>query len=515
MCTWGRRTRSIMLKDTSFAANYAATITDANGCKINTGIMELENPDPIEIEVNTLDIPSCFGDSTGIISVTAIGGTGELSYQWSNGDSLPYLTDLGEGQYQLTVIDGNDCSENALYEINWPPPITAKEDRFIRGCNTLDSVCITAIGGVAPYAFSWSHGDSISCVRDVPIGDYSVTVTDDVGCTKEVMSIKIPEEVDPMYLQQLPSNDSICFGEENGEIIVAIEGGKLPYQYIWEHGATGIISDNKLSLTDLPLGSYQVTITDNEGCTSISPWFFIEMGSKLIAQTTSIENVKCKQGSDGSIDISVSGSFPPYQFVWTNAAGDTVSTDQHAKGLPVGEFFSFITDAQGCTDQLSDFIAEPSQHLGLDTFEVHPVTCFEDHDGEITIFPKGGTPPYSYDWSNSAITQNISDLTPGEYTLLMSDANDCLYQNTIIVDGPDAPLGISFYEIQSPTCFGENTGQIEIEIVGGTEPYTYDWGVTNDKNLTGVKAGEYMLTVYDNTFECTIDSILKFPNRPN
>ncbi len=514
VCSWGDVPDNNCSRTLLTPANYAATITDANGCKINTDLIVLENPPPIEVELQTLDVPTCYGDSTGIISVEATGGTGNLNYQWSNGLTIPVLSRLGEGQYHLTVFDENNCSENFLYEINWPPPITTEEERFIRGCNTLDSVCVITNGGVAPYTYDWSHGDSVTCLKDVPIGDYSVTITDDVGCSEEVTSIKVPEEVEPMYLQQMDSNDSICFGQNNGEITISIEGGSLPYQYIWEHGVTGSIFNNELSLTNLPLGGYQVTITDSEGCTSSSPWFFVEMGSKLIAQTTLVENVNCKQGTDGSIDISILGSYPPYQVVWTNNAGDTVSVNQNPIGLPAGEYYAQITDTQGCSDQLSEIITEPSEHLGLDTFFVTPVTCFEDQDGEIDIFPMGGTPPYAYDWSNLAITQNVSDLSVGSYTLLMTDANDCLYQNTILVDGPDAPLSLSYYEIQMPECNGESNGQIEIEIVGGTSPYTFDWGVSNDEDLSNITAGQYFLTVYDNTLECLYDTVFEVLEPP-
>ncbi len=493
------------------SGNYVSTITDANGCKLATGFILLTDPEPLQLELQTFDQPTCYGDSTGIIEVSTTGGTGQVRFNWSTGDTIPHLHNLPPGNYNLFVEDEKGCSELRAYEIVWPLPLRPAEQRFITGCNSLDSVCIEITGGIGPYSYSWNNGDSSSCLVDVATGDYTVTVTDAVGCTEELMSVKVPDDVEAIYLQKLPSRDTICFNETDGGLSVLIEGGAYPLQYIWDNGTMGLTNDTILHLTGLAQGNYQLTITDDGGCTSVTPVFTVVGGGDIFSQIANFKDINCKNGADGEIELSVTGGFAPYTYLWTNEAGDTIGTAANIAGLPAGTYHAQIFDSQGCFGEISKAILEPELELGIDSFNTTAITCFGDEDGSIDIFPTGGTMPYFFEWSNGGGNEDQFFLPAGPYNLTLTDARDCIYETTFQIVGPTGPLSLEFVDIQEPLCYGGTSGHININMVGGTQPYYYDWGISNNEDLSLIGAGDYFLTVFDNTFECRFDTSLVVP----
>ena len=504
---WGDTYENTKDRNLLAEGNYFATVSDANGCFIMTGDIFLEDPLPISIDLLAIDTPVCHGDSTGIVEVLASGGTGNLKYQWSTGDTSSWLNGLGQGVYTLSVTDEKNCASNSIYEITWPQPLSIKENRFISGCHSLDSICIDVSGGVGGYSFAWSHGDSSSCLVDVPIGDYVVTITDEAGCTQELMSIKVTDGANPIYLQKLQSKDSICYGETTGELAIYVDGGAYPYQYIWDNGITGTSSDSVLVLGNLEDGYYQVTITDNEGCTSVSTYLPIIEGSPL-SSSILVSDAKCKEGAEGQISISTSGGFLPYQYIWKDLSGDTLYNggSNTITDLSAGKYFLQLIDSQNCTQDTSASVFEPLYHLRIDTFHSTLTTCFGDEDGSINITPFGGTGPYEYLWNNGAVTQNISDISVGAYAVMIIDANDCILYDTFNVEGPNRPLTLDSFAIVEPMCFGEASGSIDVDMGGGTVPYTYDWGISNQEDLLNVGANQYALHVIDGTMLCIYDT---------
>ncbi|MEZ4935570.1 MAG: T9SS type A sorting domain-containing protein [Saprospiraceae bacterium] len=513
-CSWDDVPDLGCVRTNLLHGNYAATVTDANGCTIASNLLTLENPNPIELELEGIDVPACYGDSTGSIEVVATGGTGLLHYNWSSGDTASIISGLGSGIFTLSVKDENDCAVNQQYEVIWPLPMEVEEKRFISGCNTLDSVSLIVSGGVGGFGYSWNHGNSTNTLANVPVGDYTVTITDQAGCTLEVSSIKIPEIVQPMYLQQMNSRDSICLGATDGELNIFIEGGQSPYQYIWDHGIAGNTSAQTLILNNLEPGIYQVTLTDSDGCVSVSPSYFIIEGSEVVATVSDLSQVNCKDEANGSIDINIIGGFPVYETIWQNSIGDTLSQSAVVFGLPAGMYTAHITDSQQCPETISVTITEPDLPLGIIEEVISPVVCFGDENGSIDISPTGGTKPYFFTWSNLATTEDLTNIPVGTYDLLVTDGNDCPFRDTFIIEGPDQPLGLNFYEILSPACYEDENGSINVEIVGGTPPYTYDWGVSNDEDLLNAGAGTYQLTVYDSTDKCVYDTLFEIAEPP-
>ncbi|MEO1438745.1 MAG: SprB repeat-containing protein, partial [Bacteroidota bacterium] len=177
-------------------------------------------------------------------------------------------------------------------------------------------------------------------------GDYAVTVTDNNGCMIE-SSASITE---PTELMASATGEALlCFGDSDGDIDLTVSGGTLPYTYSWDNGA-GTDEDP----SDLPVGDYAVTVTDNNGCTIESSASIAEP-TELIASVTG-EALLCFGDSDGDIDLTVSGGTLPYTYSWDNGAG----TDEDPSDLTAGDYTVTVTDNNGCTIESSASITEPT-----------------------------------------------------------------------------------------------------------------------------------------------------------
>ncbi|HFA49975.1 MAG TPA: T9SS type A sorting domain-containing protein [Bacteroidetes bacterium] len=496
--------------------NYLATAYDAAGCELSSGLVFLGEPDPLEIELLSIDQPICSGDFTGNIEVQVAGGTGSRQILWDNGVAgAETLTGLGEGTYTCKVQDEKGCVKERAFQINWPLPIQTEIDQAITGCNggVIDSTCLVVSGGLTPYVYDWSNGDSTSCLIGVPTGDYSVTITDAVGCSQEHMSVKVPDDIQVISLEQLPSSDKVCFNDSTGELSVGINGGVLPYQFIWDNGEMGLSDTNIVSLSNLPAGHYQLTVTDAVGCTIATQELSIIGEDELVSEILQVRDVSCFGGIDGSIDMDVSGGFMPYTVVWRNEEGDSIASGEDLDNRFAGDYFIEIKDANDCLATNSVTIRQPERSLSVDSFEIAQPSCFGEMDGQVNIFPGGGTPLYSFEWSNGAVGEDLDGLGEGSYFLTMTDANGCVYQSSaFVIAGPAKPLTLDSFEITGPLCFGEASGSIEVHLSGGTRPYFYDWQVGNDSVLLGRPAGEYFLNVFDANFCPPFDTSFVLPD---
>ncbi|MFQ5447510.1 MAG: T9SS type A sorting domain-containing protein, partial [Saprospiraceae bacterium] len=498
------------------AGNYTATITDDMGCKLYLDLIPLSEPPLLEVNLESLEGITCAGGADGFIDVTATGGTGPLDYSWSNGAGTEDLTGLGAGVYKLTITDANSCvTVSPEYSIESPAPIVAEADVVIpSGCEfaQFDSVCLNVSGGVGMFEYAWSNGAETPCLLGAESGDYSVTLTDESGCTLEVMSVKVPEDVIPVSVTQAPGGvQDICDGASNGVLSVVIAGGAKPFQYIWSSGEFGITDADTLQNDSLEGGQYNVTITDDYGCTAVSEWMPVTMYTPVspVIPGEEVSHVKCKQGHDGALNLNVSGGLPPYQYLWTNAAGDTVAVSEDLDNLAAGNYFVVVTDSLGCTGAASVDINEPASFMNIlsPAPKIRDVSCFGFHDGHIDLSPAGGVPPYSFQWSNSDTTEDVQGLAPGVYTVTITDANICaLISQPFEITEPASKLSLADYHVMEPTCFNLGDGYIDVDLTGGTPPYFYSWDLPSaNEDLFGIGAGTYNLTVLD-TNSCVFDT---------
>ncbi len=344
------------------------------------------------------------------------------------------------------------------------------------------SVTTTCLAGTSPYTYSWNTGATTSNINPCPTVTtiYTVVVTDANAATA---SATAQVTVSPPMTLGTNTVDVKCNGGFTGSATVSsITGGTSPYTYSWAggFGTTGFA-------TGLSAGNYSITITDSFGCTKTAG-FVVNQPTALVLNPGSAA-VLCNGGSTGSASVTASGGTTSYTYAWNNG-----QTNANATGLSAGTYTVTVTDANACTKSVTVSVTQPTAIITTTTVTASTCTL----GGTATASSGGGTGVYSYLWSNGQTTQTATGLAIGNYTVTVSDANNCTQTATASIIGTSGPTaGISI--ANNLKCFNDNSGSTTVTATGGTGSYTYSWnnGQTN-ANATGLNAGSYTVTVTDN-----------------
>ncbi|MEL6867706.1 MAG: SprB repeat-containing protein, partial [Bacteroidota bacterium] len=264
-------------------------------------------------------------------------------------------------------------------------------------------------GGVPPYSYLWSNGATNQILTGLPAGTYSVTVTDQIGTTASA-SGTVNEPAQTMSIS-LNANYETCVGSADAHAGVETTGGVFPYTYLWSNGGTTFI------IEDLSAGIYTVTVTDAVGCT-ISGSIEVELSPEGIWLMTSSTPVSCNGGNDGTAHVSIMTGTPPFVVIWSDG-----QTGEDPVDLAAGTYSVTVTDVNGCTNEMTVDVTEPPIIDGF--FNTNNNTDCASPNGSITSTIFGGTPGYTYQWSNGDNTPSINGLAAGDYTLTVTDANNC------------------------------------------------------------------------------------------
>jgi len=275
--------------------------------------------------------------------------------------------------------------------------------------------------------------------------------------------------------------NATCNGIANGSIDITGNGGAGGYSYTWSNSS---ISED-LSL--LNPGTYIVTVKDSTGCSAYKS-FTVSADTK-IQVTATFALPTCNQ-TNGSINITVNGGTSPYTYNWTNGA-----TTEDIQNIGTGFYKVEITDANGCKTE-SGYNLKENNTLKLSA-SVTQTNCVDDASGAVDLTVTGGTAPYTYSWSNGLITEDLSNLSTGLYTVIVTDANGCTATLRVSVSKKTLDVNAS---VTQPLCNGDATGSITITSVNGVSPFTYLWS-TGDTgtSIDGLSPGSYNVTVTDST----------------
>ena len=446
--------------------------------------------EPLVLQANPLtDSIKCFGDS-GIVYSQPLGGTAPFSYLWSNGSTNDSTT-FAAGSYFLTVTDANGCQSTNGFIVTEPTPLMV--DSFIYNSiscyNQVDgSVYVYFSGGTPPYTYSWQPPISNTYfATNLAVGLYTVTVKDAKNCT-------LPYQIN--MLQPLPlqvnfqKQNPTCNGIANGWIKIVPTGGGQPYSYSWSPNVS-----NTDSAGNLPQGTYLVTVTDARGCVQTKS-ISLTQPPALVPNAYTFANVKCNGQQTGKAKASASGGTPPYSYLWSNA-----STNDSLLNVAAGNYSVIITDAQGCSDTLWIIITEPSA-LVISP-QISSVLCYGQSNGKIKLNATGGIAPYLYQWQpNVSNNDSAYNIAAGNYIITIIDGNLC---QTIINLSVTQPDSISVTVNQTNVlCYGNNTGSISLNVLGGILPYSYQWmpNVSNTNSAGNLAAGIYNITISDSN-NCT------------
>jgi len=459
--------------------SYSVTVTDNHGCT-QTASAIITEPTAISAAASAVDI-GCNGGTDGSVTLSVNGGTAPYTYAWSNSATTQNLSGIAAGTYSVTITDDNNCTHTASVVITEPAGMSASTTVADVSCNggTNGSVNLSVSGGALPYTFSWSNSATTQNISGVAAGTYSVIVTDNNGCERTT-SVSITEPA--VMSASVISTDIACNGQTNGAVSLTVNGGTAPYTYAWNNSAT------TQNISALAAGTYSVIVTDNNGCTQTSSVSVTE--PVVISASATATNALCNNGTNGNANLSVSGGTGPYAYSWNNSA-----TTQNISNLAAGTYSVVVTDDNGCTQTASVIVTEPGAILSTAT--ATNVLCNGGTNGNVNLSVNGGTAPYTYAWNNSAITQDISNLAVGTYSVIITDDNGCTQTSSITVTQPNAIVPST--TVTDVLCNAGTNGDVNLSVNGGTAPYTYAWNnsaITQD--ISNLAAGTYSVIITDN-----------------
>ncbi len=453
---------------TTYTASYLVT-----GCPSvsGTGTVTVNPLQPI-----TGNLTACLGLNSQLANVVAPGTWSSSNIGVATISSNGLVAGVSAGTSTITYNASNGCSTTAQFTV-YPQPILTANPSNVLCFGGSGSVVLNATGANAPYTYGGSPTQNLSP------GTYTYTATSTNGCVSAPVSITITQPQVGLILSNTQVN-VLCFGNNTGSIDLTVTGGTGPYTYAWSNNTTAQDPSNLIA------GVYTVTVTDANGCTATATVTITQPASALVATTTQVM-IACFGGSTGSVNMTPTGGTAPYTYVWTGG-----STAQSAIGVPAGTYTVVVTDANGCTTTISATITQPQAPLSLATTQVN-VLCFGNSTGSIDLSPSGGTPGYTYAWSNNSTIQDPLNLIAGTYTVVVTDANGCIDTTSVIITQPQSGLSLSSTQV-NVLCFGNNTGAINLTVAGGTAPYTYAWSNnTTAQDPSNLIAGVYTVTVTD------------------
>ncbi|MGB0403423.1 MAG: SprB repeat-containing protein, partial [Salibacteraceae bacterium] len=354
----------------------------------------------------------------------------------------------------------------------------------------------------AGISYSWNSNpiQTDSIASNLVANTYIVTATNLVGCDAKD-TVVITEPALGIVLSSTVVNDLDCKGDTNGSISVEVTGGTLAYGFDW-FNVPGVLTSPDSVATNLRGGTlYQVAVVDGNTCKDTIDVQLTEPSGITFGTSTQVD-VLCKGLSTGSITVVPSGGTGPYSPTYT--WNPNVSTTSTATLLAAGSYSVTATDANGCTNDTTFIITEPTNGITFGTSTQVDVLCKGLSTGSITVVPSGGTNPFSptYTWNpNVSTTSSATLLAAGSYSVTATDANGCPGDTTFTITEPATTTTFGGSSQIDVLCKGASTGSITVVPSGGVLPYSaaYTWSpnVSTTSTATLLAAGSYSVTATD------------------
>ncbi len=329
------------------------------------------------------------------------------------------INNLTPGTYCVTITDANGCTISNCtvvnpFGCNISLEISDVNSTCVDDCN--GSIDLTVNGGETPYIYGWSDGNADEDRTMLCADNYSVTVTDNNGCSSTISTVI---QTFPEMILNTASIDALCFGSCDGAIDLTVEGGLSPFTYDWSDDNLDGIEDP----SNLCAGDYSVIVSDNNDCSVMASISIAEPAEMIVFPN--VVDASCFEECDGFVNITVSGGTLPYSF------------SGPIDNLCAGTYTITVTDSNGCTATESFDIEEPDE-IVITIDEIgHEMNA--QSDGFINVTIEGGTPDFEYKWmlvgSTVSVDEDPTGLAAGSYTLEVTDANGCVVSmEEIIVD---------------------------------------------------------------------------------
>lgn len=404
------------------SGTYTITVTDSKGCtKTATAVVGASSSVTASIP-NSVNV-SCNGGTNGTATAGCANCTGAMTYLWSNAQTIQTATGLASGTYTVTVTDANNCTSTVSVNITQPTVLS-----IINALN--DTICLSQFssitpagsGGTGPYGYSWSNGNTNALLSVSPAvtTSYTVTVTDNKGCTK-TQSVTV--YVSPALTVTTSNDTTICSGSAVNVSCLA-GGGNTTYTYNWNGGlniTSGFIVNPTKDTTLI------IKLTDNCGTPAVYDTVHIYVITPMVLNFPTVVNVSCNGGSNGSATVAIVGGVPVFVYAWSNGQTNATST-----GLASGTYTVTITDGNTCSMSSSVVITQPT---ALAITGMPNATICLSQNATITPVVNGGTPTYTYIWSSAQTTSTItvSPTTATTYTVTVTDSKGCTKTQSVTI----------------------------------------------------------------------------------
>ncbi|MBK7335086.1 MAG: proprotein convertase P-domain-containing protein [Saprospirales bacterium] len=468
------------------AGMYEVEVTDDNGCQATATITISQPASALSATASQTDI-SCFEENQGQAQVTPTGGTvgSGYTYLWSNSAQTASVSGLSPQVYTVTVTDGNGCQASASVNISQYEPMTITMIFAPVSCfgSTDGELAVTAIeggseSGIVTYSWSSNPGWNDDVISGLSGNqDYTVTVTDDQGCSAtQTIFLEEPEAM----VVQLNGLDALCFGTDDGSAtVVSVLNATGAISYLWDPNAGSQITQTAIGLS---AGIYSVEVTDLLGCKGAA---VIEIDQPAPLQVDfAVSPNDCYGFQEGAVSVTPDGGIEPYQYNWSTGAGAN-AIDQ----LPAGLYYLTLTDANGCFREDSVEVSQPgpiSPELAITD-----VSCFGDRDGRIQISTQGGTGPYLYSLNGIDYTgsSTLVGLFAGDYSLTIRDAKGCFWSQEVVVGQPPA-LEILIAQAPEITMNLGETVTLTSSTTNNQGPVLITWTAPYDGTLSCTECSE-------------------------
>lgn len=474
-------------------AEYAITVTDQNQCTATTSF-EITEPQPVTTEVFSTDL-GCAGECNGTVVQNAAGGTGPFEFIVTTLAGAGADPDaLCAGTYLANTIDANNCVVQDTVVISEPPPIEFEVVVSNVSCagEADGSICVVgATGGNGELLYQVDPPEdpfvNTPCF-DLPVGTYTINVTDESNCTVSVTGLTLIEP-DPMQL--ILNTDPIsCFGFDDGLVQISAIGGTGEIELI-----SPVATTLPHTLEGLGAGTTTLTIQDESGCTLESDINLVEP-DPLTLEVLSTQNIACGGDCNGSAVLDFEGGTGTVQLELNG------NTNFNLGALCAGEYEAVVTDANGC-ETTTPFIIDSPPALEV-LMAVTDVTCTGMDDGAANIFPVGGTGVLAWEIFPEGL--DLDNLSEGEYAVTVVDAVGCTEDTTFMV-GAEEVTDMTVAMLSSPvTCWNESDGTATASVTGGYAPITYLWSdpsAQTNATATGLPEDMYAVVITD-SLGCTI-----------
>ena len=434
-----------------YAGQYTCTVTDVNGC-ILTPSPSFTLTEPAILTVSGTSSTSndgayninCNGGTGSIIMTVTGGSVGNYNYTWSttNGSGIVQgqkdQSALTAGTYHLEVTDLNNCVISTDITLTQPPALVTSLATTNITCqaSALDngSIDLTVTGGVGPYVYLWSNGETTQDISGLTQGTYYVTITYNGVCNSyDSATISLPPPLE--YTKTLSDYNGYnisCNGLANGSIQIEPTSGLAPFTYSWT-GPDGFVATSK-DISNLKAGDYHLLITDSNFCTETETINLTEPGVLDISFTLSSSiaggyNINCSGESTGTISVEPVNQVKTVDYLWADGVFGRTRNN-----LPAGDYHVIIIDANNCQASSYFTLTEPDS-IKLN-FDITQPLCPDMPDGEIRLTVTGGVigTDYYYHWSDNSSGRNISNILKGLYKVTVEDLNGCSVTDSVNIE---------------------------------------------------------------------------------